>query len=66
MAVPFSYTYFIGTLLFMIPWVFIFATRKDLRREMIAISILGGVVSVITGYWWWTIDWWRPQTITGT
>lgn len=66
MAVPFTYTYLIGSLLFMIPWIFIYATRKDLRYEMITVSILGGVVSVITGYWWWTIDWWHPQTVTGT
>lgn len=64
--ISYKYTYLIGTILFMIPWIAIFITRKDLRKEMIPISLLGGVISVVTGYVWWTIDWWLPQTITGT
>lgn len=29
-------------------------------------SILIGVLSVATSYYWWTIDWWKPLTFTGT
>lgn len=33
---------------------------------MLYMSVLIGIMSVATSYWWWTIDWWRPLTITGT
>ncbi len=33
---------------------------------MLIMSVLIGGVSVATGYFWWTHDWWRPLTITGT
>lgn len=29
-------------------------------------SFLIGTLSVVTAYWWWTMDWWLPPTITGT
>lgn len=29
-------------------------------------SLLIGVASVLTSYYWWTDDWWRPMTIAGT
>ena len=29
-------------------------------------SIFMGAASVITGYLWWTNDWWLPKTLTGT
>lgn len=64
--IPFSHTYLFGTILFLIPWFIIFYLRKDLRREMMVISIFGAVMSVITGYIWLTYDWWHPETITHT
>jgi hypothetical protein len=33
---------------------------------MLTVSFLIGILSVITAHYWWTIDWWRPATITGT
>ena len=33
---------------------------------MLVMSLIMGVLSVMTSYYWWTIDWWRPLTITGT
>jgi len=33
---------------------------------MLVMSTLLAVVSVVSSYYWWTIDWWRPPTITGT
>lgn len=64
--IPYTYTYFFGTLLFMAPWLYLFAIRKDLRKEMIYIGILGAMMSVVTGYLWLTYDWWHPLTITNT
>ena len=29
-------------------------------------SVIVGVLSLVTSYYWWTIDWWRPLTITAT
>ena len=62
----FKYAYLVGTIVFLIPWVILFLFRKDYRKEMIFMSFLVGIVSVITAYLWWTIDWWRPETITNT
>lgn len=49
-----------------IPWIICYMLRKDLRKEMLLMSTLLAIGGVITEYLWWTIDWWRPQTITGT
>lgn len=34
--------------------------------EMLFSGILIGGLSVATAYYWWTIDWWHPATITAT
>ena len=64
--IPNKYGFLLGVLVMSIPWFMCFFLRKDLRKEMIIMSILIGFGSVITGYLWWTVDWWRPETITGT
>lgn len=64
--IPYTYTYFFGTLLFMVPWLYLYVIRKDLRKEMIYVGILGAIMSVVTGYLWLTYDWWHPLTITNT
>lgn len=63
--IPNKYAYFVGCLLFFIPWAVLFWHRKDLRKEMLIMGLIAGVVSQISAYAW-TADWWRPQTITGT
>jgi len=64
--VPEKFVYLIATIPFCIVWVFLFINRKDLRKEMIVMGCLISVVSAITSYYWWTTDWWRPLTMTGT
>jgi len=64
--IPYKYTYFVFCLLFFIPWLLLYFHRKDLRKEMLFMSILLAFGSLITGYLFWTIDWWRPETITAT
>lgn len=61
-----QYAYLIGTLIFFIPWAILFLLRKDYRKEMLFMSLAIGVGSIVTAYLWWTIDWWQPETITGT
>ena len=60
------FIYLIALTPFCIVWLFIFFKRKDLRQEMILMSLIIGVLSMITSYYWWTIDWWKPITMTGT
>lgn len=33
---------------------------------MVLVSLLLGLLSVATAYYWWTLDWWHPATFTGT
>ena len=60
------YAYFIATLPALAIWLYFYVKREDLRREMLVISALIGLLSIVTSYYWWTADWWRPLTITGT
>ncbi len=64
--VPTEWVYLIACLPFILVWAFLFFRRKDLRGEMLFTGILIGLMSVATAYYWWTIDWWHPATITGT
>tara|TARA_Y100000310_G_scaffold329510_1_gene399519 strand:- start:1209 stop:1907 length:699 start_codon:yes stop_codon:yes gene_type:complete len=63
--VNYTYTYLIGALILLVPWIILFLWRKDTRKEMLIISIIFGFIGVlfesIT-----MLDWWRPLTITGT
>jgi hypothetical protein len=63
-----SYTlgYLIGAVFNVLLWLAIFALRRDLRREMIAMSLWAAAVGLPHEYLLWTRDWWRPPTITGT
>ncbi len=29
-------------------------------------SFIVGILGLMTSYYWWTVDWWRPLNITGT
>lgn len=65
------YEYFIGSLITLAFWMFLFAERKDLRREMLTVSAIATMVSLVLmltmwDRWLWLEDWWHPKTITGT
>lgn len=66
MPIPFKYTYFISGLVFLFFWLLVYLRVRVLRRELWLISSLVAVLSLASAYFWWTVDWWRPQTITGT
>ncbi len=61
-----SIAYLMSTIALLIVWAIFFFIRKDTRKEMIVMSFLIGAMSVITAHYWWTVDWWRPITLTGT
>ena len=61
-----KYAYLLGTIIFLIIWLILYLHRKDLRKEMIVMSMLVAILGMFSEYLWWTHDWWRPQTITGT
>ena len=63
---PLRFGYLILVLVGMIFWTIFFIARRDLRKSMIQIGILYGILSLVTAQLWWTIDWWHPETLTGT
>jgi len=63
--VSYQYSYLIGALVMFVIWIILFLWRKDIRREMLVISILMGVLSIPLNYLY-VQDWWHPLTITGT
>src|SRR3712207_3905003 len=64
--IPLQYAYLIFSALSLIPWIIIFFYRKDLRNEMLSMSLIVTVFGVIWQYLYWTHDWWSPQTILST
>jgi|ERR1035437_3461594 hypothetical protein len=66
MEISSRYVYFIALIPFCIIWILIFYIRKDLRKEMLTMSLMIGILSLVTSYYWWTTDWWRPLNVTGT
>jgi len=61
-----KFVYLIALIPFCVIWSICYIKRKDLRREIMIMSLLIGFLSVATSYYWWTIDWWRPLNITST
>ncbi len=62
--ISYHHAYLFGSLVCLLIWAVLFASRKDLRREMLIMSLLFTIFSAAE--YFWTIDWWRPETITGT
>lgn len=60
------YGYLIGDIVLLAVWLILFYVRKDLRSGMLIMSLLVGVLSMATSYYWWTSDWWHPINITGS
>jgi hypothetical protein len=52
-------------LLFLVVWTILFLWRKDVRKEMLGMSIFFGIAGLIVEAIY-IQDWWRPLTITGT
>ncbi len=63
--IPTKYAYISGCLIFLSIWALLFWHRKDLRREMLVMSLIFAFGSLLSAHFWLR-DWWRPATITGT
>jgi hypothetical protein len=61
----YQYSYLLGDVVLLIIWLTLFSWRKDVRKEMIVISSIFGFVGLFAEFIY-TIDWWRPLTITLT
>lgn len=66
MMVPYQYTYLFADLAGLTMWFLLFLHRKDLRKEMLIMSITIAILGLYAEYFWWTRDWWNPPNITGT
>lgn len=61
----YHYAYLIGNLLILFPiWLFLFVYRKDLRKEILIISLIAGIAGPISELWYLK-DYWRPEIFTG-
>ncbi|NIT04137.1 hypothetical protein GTO10_04410 [Candidatus Saccharibacteria bacterium] len=61
-----KYSYLFGVLLSLIPWGLLFFHRRDLRREMLVMSMLVVMAGITAEAIWYTADWVKPETISGT
>ncbi|MBU0907662.1 MAG: hypothetical protein KKE05_05915 [Nanoarchaeota archaeon] len=61
----YSFGYLVGSLALILVWIIIFFWRKDVRKEMILISLIFGALGPFLSPIFLS-DWWRPPTITGT
>ncbi len=61
----YQYAYLFGNLLVLFPlWLFLFIHRKDLRKEILIVSLLIGIGGPLSELWYLR-DYWRPETFTG-
>jgi len=63
--VNYQYSYLILGIIFLIIWVILFLLKKDIRKEMLIISIIFGFAGLIVEPVY-IQDWWSPLTITNT
>lgn len=61
----YTYSYLIANLGLLALWLLLFLFRKDVRREMLVVSIVFGFAGILSEYIY-TSDWWQPPTITGS
>lgn len=61
----YQYTYLIGDIILLTLWLILFLWRKDIRKEMLIISLIFGIMSPIFAILVIS-DWWIPLTITNT
>lgn len=61
----YQYSYFILDILLLAVWGVLYWARKDVRQEMLAMSVPLGVIGLLLTLPY-ANDWWVPQTITGT
>lgn len=63
--IDYKYSYLIGDLVLLLIWFILYYWRKDVRKEMMFMSLIIGFIGVISEFAY-TADWWHPLTITNT
>lgn len=61
----YTFGYLLGDTALFLVWLILFLWRKDVRKEMLFLSIVFGILGLILGFVY-TIDWWHPLTLTHT
>ena len=61
----YPYAYLVWCGIFALAWAVLYWMRKDTRREMLLLSLFAAPLGPLTEYFH-VIDYWRPETITGT
>ncbi|OHA21798.1 MAG: hypothetical protein A2849_02600 [Candidatus Taylorbacteria bacterium RIFCSPHIGHO2_01_FULL_51_15] len=64
MTFPVQYAYLALGLLYLIFWLILFLSRRDLRREMLISSLLAGFLAIILEPFFLK-DYWTPELING-
>lgn len=61
----YQYAYLVSATLLLFPiWLLLFLHRKDLRQELLLVSIVIGIIGPISELWYLQ-DYWRPETFNG-
>jgi len=60
-----KYAYLLISIFLSFIWVAIFIKRRDLQRQLIQTSIIGGFAGLIAEHWYFR-DYWRPPSLLGT
>lgn len=61
----YQYSYLIGDLVLFAIWLVLFLWRRDVRKEMIILSLIFGFLGILVQFVYIN-DWWHPLTLTGT
>lgn len=63
--VSYQYSYLIGDFILLAIWIILYLWRKDIRKEMLLLSIIFGIGGIFVQFIY-IQDWWHPLTITNT
>ena len=55
--IPLKYAFLFGDIIFLLIWLAFFWQAPGVRKKMLLMSALIGATSIISAYYWWTIDW---------
>jgi len=61
-----KFSYLAGNLYLLAIWLYFFWKWPNRRIPMLIVGLLFLPIGLGAEYFWWTADWWHPQTITGT
>jgi hypothetical protein len=64
MISTYQYSYLIGNLLLLVPWLVLFAWRKDLRHKILIMSFIIGLFGPLSQLFYLR-DYWHPQLFNG-